>query len=113
MDLTVFWKSVANHVPGLPPVRESVTGNIDLTVFWKSVANHVPGLPPVRESVTGNMDLTVFWKSVANHVPGLPPLASRYAFSTCLTAHAEPSFTLYKLVLSSRRRNSRKTTSMV
>ncbi|KAK3774470.1 hypothetical protein RRG08_000423 [Elysia crispata] len=37
---------------GPSAVKESVTGNNDLTVFWKSVANHDPALAPVRESVT-------------------------------------------------------------
>ena len=62
------------------------------------------GPSAVREASAGNIDLTVFWRSVSDHVPALAALALRYAFSTCSSADADRSFSLYKLVLPSRRR---------
>ncbi|RUS72330.1 hypothetical protein EGW08_019909, partial [Elysia chlorotica] len=64
----------------------------------------VLGPSAVRESINGNIDLTVFWKSVADHVHALVALASQNAFSTCLSADAERSFSLWNLLLSSKRR---------
>jgi len=60
--------------------------------------------PEAVSHAMGEINCQVFWKSVESRVPVLVSLALKYSLATSTSADAERSFSLYNLLVSSRRR---------
>nr|XP_033947646.1 uncharacterized protein LOC117452930 [Pseudochaenichthys georgianus] len=64
------------------------------------------GPAALRAALSGVVDLDVFWDGVQERLPVLSSLAHRYKDAVSNSADAERSNSIYKLVLSSRRRST-------
>ncbi|KAJ4946268.1 hypothetical protein JOQ06_023936 [Pogonophryne albipinna] len=76
--------------------------------FLQEVRVFDPPLGPaaLRAALSGVVDLDVFWVGVQERLPVLSSLAHRYKDAVSNSADAERSNSIYKLVLSSRRRST-------
>ncbi|RXN36656.1 Zinc finger BED domain-containing 1 [Labeo rohita] len=83
------------HIPGF-----SAVPNDEFDAYFQRL-----GPAALKASACGVVDLDVFWDGLLERLPVLSALAKRYKDVIVNSADAERSNSLYKLVLSSRRRS--------
>ena len=84
-----------SSIPGFQDVPKE-----EITLYFTKF-----GPAAVKASVSGKVDTDLFWDSMREPLPQLSRLAKRYKDCVCNSADVERSNSIYKLVLSSRRRS--------
>jgi hypothetical protein len=89
-----------SDIPGMDEVPREEFVKYTTTLAPDAIQNAAQDGPQ-----QGEVDVDLFWKAVDEQVPQLAKVANQYKFAVTNSADAERSFSIYNLVLTSRRRS--------